>query len=163
MTRLETYGLYQPGHLIRRAHQLAWNKFIKHTSELGLTPVQFAILLAVSDFPAIDATRIAELLSIDKTTIGDIVQRLVAKGLLRREASAKDKRSKKIDITEEGMQAVDQVILVRAAIAEEILAPLTQRESATLMKLLGKLVDIDSVVASTLIYARSIANDGTEQ
>ncbi len=153
---LEEFGYNQPGHLIRRAHQLAWSKFVKHTSSTGLTAVQFGILLSVLEFPAIDATRIAELLSIDKTTIGDIIQRLVNKGLLLRETNAKDKRSKRVELTDEGRRVVQEVIRVRAAIADDILSPLTPRERATLIKLLRKLVDIDRVIAMTLVYARDV-------
>jgi hypothetical protein len=36
--------IYQPGHLIRRAHQIAWAAFMEETKGQDITPVQYAAL-----------------------------------------------------------------------------------------------------------------------
>ena len=45
---------HAPGHLIRRAHQLAVAIFMEETAEFDVTPVQFAILNALIDVPGED-------------------------------------------------------------------------------------------------------------
>ena len=148
---LREYVHYQPGHLIRRAHQIAWAKFMEHTSELGVTPIQYSLLVAAAEFPGLDATRLRELISIDRATIGNIVQRLESKKMLVREPDASDKRAKRIQITKKGRDLVESVNAVRANIGESLLKPLSPTERKTLMRLMRKLVSIDDVVAKSLL------------
>lgn len=156
MKLLEDNVYDQPGYLMWRAHQTAWRAFTEHTRSLSITPIQYAILVAVWDFPSIDATRIADLLLFEKTTINDIVQRLENKGLVTRSTSQADKRVKSIYITDAGREIASLANDLRSPIADSLLSPLTSRERATLLQLLRKLVDIDGVVASTMLYAREM-------
>lgn len=142
---LEEYVYEQPGHLIRRAHQLAWAMFREETSQFDVTPVQYSLLVAVHDFPAIDATRLSELICIDRATIGNIVARLEAKGFIAREDDPKDKRAKKIFVTSSGKALIQSVNKVRGRIAERVLAPLDTVDRMMLIKLLRKLVNIEDV------------------
>ena len=148
------YG--QPGYLMWRGHQTAWRTFVDHTGPLGITPIQYAILLAVWEFPSTDATRIADLLLFEKTTINDIVQRLEAKGFVTRRTGLVDRRVKSINITDAGRRVVEAVNPVNERIADALLSPLTARERASLIQLLRKLVNIDGVIASTLLFAREL-------
>ena len=59
---LDQYIYSQPGHLIRRAHQLAWSVFMDETKAFDMTPVQYSLLVAVGEYPSIDATRLSELI-----------------------------------------------------------------------------------------------------
>lgn len=159
MEMLEDNVYRQPGYLMWRAHQLAWRAFVGETQDAGVTPIQYAILIAAWEFPSTDATRIADLLLFEKTTINDIVQRLESKGLLVRRTSASDKRIKAIFITDAGRAIVEAVNPARTRIAEKLLATLTARERTALLQLLRKLVSIDDVLASTLLYAREMARE----
>ncbi|MCS6878835.1 MAG: MarR family transcriptional regulator, partial [Geminicoccaceae bacterium] len=80
----------KPGHLIRRAHQLATALFAEECGEL--TPVQYAALWAIAAQPGIDATRVSALIAFDRSTIGDVLERLEGKGWIRRETSPTDRR-----------------------------------------------------------------------
>ena len=85
-----------PGHLIRRLHQISVAIFANRMAEAGidLTPVQFAALTTVDDNPGVDQATLAGLIAYDKVTIGGVVDRLVQKGLLRREVSKRDRRAR---------------------------------------------------------------------
>ncbi len=156
MKLLEENVYDQPGYLMWRAHQTAWRAFTEETRSLGITPIQYAILVAVWEFPSTDATRIADLLLFEKTTINDIVQRLEAKGLVIRRIGATDKRIKSTYITAAGKDVVEAANAMRARIADTLLATITPRERTTLLQILRKLVNIDGVIASTLLYAREM-------
>ena len=65
----------EPGHLIRRAHQLAVSTF-HDTHGRQITPVQFAVLRALQDDPGIDQVTLAEKVALDTSTTADIAARL---------------------------------------------------------------------------------------
>lgn len=161
MKLLEENVYNQPGYLMWRAHQTAWGAFVGETQSLGITPIQYAILVAVWDFPSTDATRVADLLLFEKTTINDIVQRLETKGLVTRRTGTRDKRIKSIYITDAGRQVVEAANSMRARIADTLLARVTPRERATLLQIMRKLVNIDGVIATTMLYDREMAARGT--
>src|SRR5215208_4789734 len=94
-----------PGHLIRRAHQLAVGIFMEETGDFDVTPVQFAILNALIDDPGEDHVTLAGKVAFDAATFGSVIGRLEAKGWVRREPDAVDRRRKLLWVTREGEQA----------------------------------------------------------
>ncbi len=145
MSMLKEKIYSQPGHLIRRAHQLAWAVFMEEAKDLDLTPVQYAALVSIADYPGIDATRLSELISFDRATIGNVVERMQSKGLITRKADGKDRRAKRIFLTRQGRATIKSVAPVVPRIARGILARLDAEERRHLLQLLGKLVDIADV------------------
>ena len=129
-----------PGHLIRRAHQIAVAVFADETSAHGVTPVQFAILNALMGESGIDPITLAGRVAFDAATIGSVIGRLERKGWLRRESADTDRRRKLLWLTPEGEAAMlamkDSVELVQ----RRILAPLEAHEQQQLVRLLQKLV-----------------------
>jgi DNA-binding MarR family transcriptional regulator len=129
-----------PGHLIRRAHQLAVSIFAENTATFDITPVQFAMLNALVDEPGEDQITLAGKVAFDAATSGAVIARLEAKGLLRRDADPKDKRRKLLTATTEGEKVV---IAMKAAVAQvqtQLLHPLAPEEANQLSALLQKLV-----------------------
>src|SRR6201987_1107806 len=91
-----------PGYLFRRMQQIAVAIFIEECKEFGLTPVQYAALIAIRTHPGIDATRLSAVIAFDRSTLGNVIERLQAKGLIERKAAAQDKRIKLLYLTREG-------------------------------------------------------------
>jgi MarR family transcriptional regulator, lower aerobic nicotinate degradation pathway regulator len=139
----------QPGYLFRRAHQLCWGAFIEETKSLGITPVQYAALVAIATHPGIDATRISQLISYDRATIGNVLDRLEKKGLLTRTSHAGDRRTKQTFLTAEGKQTIKAVKRATSRIAERILCRLDTLDRRKLMQLLSQLLGIDQPKAAT--------------
>ena len=81
-----------PGHLIRRLHQISVSAFAGEANAAGLdlTPVQFAALSMLNDHPDIDQATLAGLIAYDRVTLGGVVNRLAARGLIERKISATD-------------------------------------------------------------------------
>lgn len=129
----------QPGYLIRRAHQKASAAFLFATRDLDLTAVQFGALAVINNMPGVDATRVSDLVSFDRTTIGHVIGRLEQKGLIKRRYGVVDKRTKLLMITEKGEQMVREVSGRIDDIAAAIFGPLSAKESETLLLLLAKL------------------------
>jgi DNA-binding MarR family transcriptional regulator len=131
---------HAPGHLIRRAHQLAVALFMEETADFDVTPVQFAILNALIDTPGADQVTLAGQVAFDAATSGSVISRLEAKGWIRREPDAVDRRRKLLWVTPEGERAAQQMKRLVARVQTRILAPLSVREREQLVALLGKLV-----------------------
>jgi DNA-binding MarR family transcriptional regulator len=129
-----------PGHLIRRAHQLAVAIFMEETAAFEVTPVQFAILNALIDTPGEDQVTLAGRVAFDAATSGSVIGRLEARGWVRREVDAHDKRRKLLWITPEGAQAVAQMTGRVAQVQDRLVAPLDAAEQAQLVALLDRLV-----------------------
>ncbi|RYY83472.1 MAG: MarR family transcriptional regulator [Comamonadaceae bacterium] len=137
----KSYDFQQaPGHLIRRAHQVAVAVFMDETGGHDVTPVQFAILNALIDDPGEDQVTLANRVAFDAATFGSVIGRLEAKGWVRREADAADRRRKLLWVTPAGEEAAGAMKRSVGRAQKRILGPLDPREQEQLMRLLAKLV-----------------------
>ncbi|MHB2263671.1 MarR family winged helix-turn-helix transcriptional regulator [Aliihoeflea sp. PC F10.4] len=139
-----------PGHLARRFQQTAVAVFAVEMKKTGhdLTPVQYAALVTLFEKPGIDQATLAGLIAYDRTTIGGVVDRLVRKGLVRREVGT-DRRARILDLTEEGNGALNAVSTAVETAQSVILGGLEPGERDELMRLLGK------AIASLNDYSRA--------
>jgi DNA-binding MarR family transcriptional regulator len=131
---------HAPGHLIRRAHQLAVAIFMQETGSFDVTPVQFAILNALIDDPGEDQVTLAGKVAFDVATFGSVIGRLESKGWVRRQPDAMDRRRKLLWITPAGTQAAAQMKRAVGKVQSRIVAPLAPAERRRLLALLDKLV-----------------------
>jgi DNA-binding MarR family transcriptional regulator len=137
---------HAPGHLIRRAQQIAVAVFAEHLAAFDVTPVQFAILNALMDAPGTDQVSLASRVAFDAATFGSVIGRLETKGWVRREASPHDRRRKLLWLTLEGEKAVLTMAPQVAQVQALILQPLQAQEQQQLLGLLAKLVSAQSNV-----------------
>ena len=129
-----------PGHLIRRAQQLAVGIFMEETASFDATPVQFAILHALIDAPGEDQITLSSRVAFDPATFGSVIGRLELKGWVKREPDPADRRRKLLWTTPVGEAvAINMKGAVRAA-QQRIVAPLDPDERVQLGRLLAKLV-----------------------
>ncbi len=131
---------HAPGHLIRRAHQRAVAVFMEETAAFDVTPVQFAILNALIDDPGEDQVTLAARVAFDAATSGSVIGRLEAKGWVRRQPDAQDRRRKLIWVTPEGERVALSMKRAVARAQTRILSGLDDAERAQFVALLGKLV-----------------------
>jgi len=129
-----------PGHLIRRVHQVSTAYFAEECGG-DLTAVQYAALVAIGAHPGIDATRLSEIIYFDRSTIGDVLDRMVGKDWIRRASTPTDRRVKLLEITPAGQGVLQQVEPAIGRVQARLLAPLTPAEARTLTRLLSKMAD----------------------
>ncbi|NJO34345.1 MAG: MarR family transcriptional regulator [Rhodospirillales bacterium] len=70
-------------HLLHRAGQCAEVLFTNEAAKADLTPRQFAVLVCVAQNPDVSQTGLVEQTGVDRSTLADVVRRLVKKGLLQ--------------------------------------------------------------------------------
>ncbi|MCO5134727.1 MAG: MarR family transcriptional regulator [Phyllobacteriaceae bacterium] len=137
---MEIYEM--PGHLIRRMQQIAVSIFADRISNAGydLTPVQFACLNALEAHPGVDQATLAGLIAYDRVTIGGVVDRLEAKGLVTRTVNKNDRRSRVLKLTAAGAGLLSDTRQVVRQTQADILQGLSGKEAATFVELLQKAV-----------------------
>ena len=96
-------------HLLHRASQKADTIFVR-TAGASLTPRQFIILAAAVERPGINQIAIVENTGIDKSTVAELTQRLVKRGLLQRRRMRKDARSYAVRPTSEGKDVLRKLL-----------------------------------------------------
>jgi MarR family transcriptional regulator, temperature-dependent positive regulator of motility len=131
-----------PGHLARRFQQIAVAVFLAEIEQAGfdLTPVQYAALAAISANPSIDQITLAGLIAYDRTTITGVIDRLVQKNLVIREASSRDRRARVLTLTTEGKKTLRAITPAVEAAQATMLRGLTAAEGKELMRLLRKAI-----------------------
>jgi DNA-binding MarR family transcriptional regulator len=145
----------QPGHLIRRAQQIAVAMFIEECAAFDLTPVQYAAMVAIQENEGIDATRLSSQIAFDRSTLGNVLERLEARGLIERYASPEDKRVKLLRLTPQGRSVTRRAEQAVKRTQERILAPLDPAQRRVLLDLLAQLVEVNN--DASRVPQRSIA------
>lgn len=133
----------QPGHMIRRLHQISVGLFVQEVGELGVTPVQYAALQVVQAQPGIDQRTLARAIALDASTTGGVVDRLEARGWLQRRQSPQDRRVRLLFLTEQGEQGLAATTPAMLRTQERILEALNASEQAEFLRLLRRLVATD--------------------
>ena len=129
-----------PGHLIRRAHQISTAIFAEECAAAGLTSVQFAALAAIRENPDVDATRLSSLVAFDRSTLGNVLERLEAKGWVLRSSSPHDKRIKLLRLSSAGSDVLDGAEPAVRRVQQRLLEPLGSGEREEMVHMLAKLI-----------------------
>jgi DNA-binding MarR family transcriptional regulator len=136
------YG--KPGYLFRRMQQIAVAIFVEECKSFDLTPVQYAALVAIHTHPGIDATRLSAVIAFDRSTLGNVIERLEAKRYIARRAAREDKRVKLLYLSRSGAALLRKVMPSVDRAQARMLQPLKAADRKTLMALLSQLVDLNN-------------------
>ncbi len=95
-----------------------------------LTPRQFAVLVTVSQNEGLSQTDLVEKTGIDRSTLADIVRRMLKKSLLQRRRTKEDARAYAVKLTDEGWRVLKNAEPMAKRVDERILSvlPAAQRE-----------------------------------
>ena len=133
-----------PGYLFRRMQQIAVSIFVEECRAFDLTPVQYAALIAIHTHPGIDATRLSAVIAFDRSTLGNVIERLQAKGLIERKPAREDRRIKLLYLTRQGAALLREIMPAVEKAQARMLQPLKLADRKTLLALLTQLVDLNN-------------------
>jgi DNA-binding MarR family transcriptional regulator len=117
-----------PSHLLHRALQLALDIYAEETGPDALTQRQYAVLAAVSAHEGLTQTDLVHATGIDRSTLADLVARMIGKNLIARERSTADARANTVRLTDGGRSALAATGPRVAAADERILNLLPARK-----------------------------------
>jgi MarR family transcriptional regulator, transcriptional regulator for hemolysin len=103
------------GFILHDVARLLRTTFDRRVRELGLTRSQWWVLNHLFRNNGVTQSELAEILEVEKPTLGRLLDRLEQKGWVRREADANDRRVKRVFLTKEVEPAIKAM---RAAAAE---------------------------------------------
>ena len=127
------------GFLLRRAHQRHVALFTAGLAHAELTPTQFTALLKVAQLGRVTQNHLGRLAAMDPATIQGVVQRLIARGLVRRGRDPMDRRTVVLEPTDAGVALITSVVACARQAHEAALSPLSPEERVQLLHLLRKM------------------------
>jgi DNA-binding MarR family transcriptional regulator len=133
---LETSAL----HLLHRAGQFAEVLFTSEATKAGLTPRQYAILACVANNPDVSQTGLVEQTGVDRSTLADIVRRLVKRGLMQRKRTRRDARMYAVRLTQKGQSILSGIKPVASKVDQRILSVLRNDQRGAFLTALGEIV-----------------------
>ncbi|MBN3766134.1 MarR family transcriptional regulator [Burkholderia sp. Ac-20365] len=127
------------GSLVRRAQQRHVAVWLAEVSA-EITSVQYAALEILQRTPGVNQRQLGDELDVDRSTIADLVARMVRNGLIERSDDPVDKRSYVLFLTADGREQL-AVLRPRVEEVERVLtARLSQKECMELRRLLVALL-----------------------
>lgn len=136
-----------PGHLLRRCHQIGVALFLDECQAFDITPLQYVILSALASYGSLDKATIGGATALDRTTVAVVVRNLEERGFVTTRPSEEDRRAKLIKITAKGLNLLSSVRPAVANAQERIVAPLAPKERVELLRLLHKLAENNNLLS----------------
>jgi DNA-binding MarR family transcriptional regulator len=133
-----------PGYLFRRMQQIAVALFVEECKAYDLTPVQYAALVAIHTHPGIDATRLSAVIAFDRSTLGNVIERLESKAFIARRPAREDKRVKLLYLTKAGAATLREIVPSVERAQARMLQPLKTADRKILLALMTQLVDLNN-------------------
>jgi DNA-binding MarR family transcriptional regulator len=128
-------------HLIHRAGQCATDIFQAEARSSGLTPRQFAVLMTIAEQEGLTQTDLVDRTGIDRSTLADIVARLLARGLIHRKRAKEDGRAYAIKLTSQGWKGLRDAEPGAAATDSRLLSVLPPPKRQEFLDILAMIVD----------------------
>ena len=129
-------------HLLHRAGQVADEMFSEEMQGSDLTPRQFAVLRVLQRLETASQTDIVNETGIDRSTLADIVKRLVARGLIARRRSKSDARAYAVRLTPSGKDALKSAEPASERVESRLLKSLPQARRDAFIDSLAQLVKV---------------------
>lgn len=131
---------HRVGHLLRRAYQKASANLALRLRDSGLTVPRYTVLHRLREFGAISQNRLGRLAAMEPGNIHDIIRALKAKNLVITRPDPDDSRRRLVELTRDGVNLIDDLVIISEQATKETLAPLNQSEQRTLNALLVRVV-----------------------
>ena len=116
------------GFLLNDVARLLRTAYDRRIRKLGLTRAQWWVLTHLYRSNGVSQTELAETLEIEKPTLGRLLDRLEAKGWVRREHHASDRRVWRVHLTDEVEPALRTMRAIAAELRRDALAGISAAE-----------------------------------
>jgi DNA-binding MarR family transcriptional regulator len=127
-------------HSIHRLGQLTEEQFARAVGPIKITARQVVVLAIADHLDGASQTKLCEISGIDRSTLADMVRRLVGRGLLTRRRTREDARAYAVRITPQGQSLLERTLPIAQKVDQELLQGLGPSERETFKALLQKVV-----------------------
>lgn len=129
------------GYQLKRAQLTVFQHFAGALGDRNVTPGQVGLLVLVLRNPGISQTALARAVGVERSTLGEAIDRLLKRRLLLRELAPKDRRSYALHLSESGEQFLDDFMPRLLRHEDDVAAGLSPAERKTLIALLRRLAE----------------------
>ncbi len=126
-------------HLLRQLfqqHTARWQHALPE-----LTKPQYAVMRSIAEHPGIEQVALTEVAVSTKATLAEMLSRMEARGLVKREQDPADKRRRFVFLTPEGAALLARSRPVSSGVDEAFLGRLSEDERAQFSALIQKMMD----------------------
>jgi DNA-binding MarR family transcriptional regulator len=127
-------------HLLHRASQRASEIFAIETRDFDLTARQYAVIATVARHEGLSQTDLVRMTGIDRSTLADVVQRLLRRGIIERERTTRDGRTYAVTLSERGRALLQAIRPIARRADRHVLAVLGEEDARALMSALTQLI-----------------------
>ena len=136
------------GFMLRLAQVQLFESFFRDFGPRDITPGQIGILVSVGLNPGVRQGVLAEALRIKRSNMAKIVRLLERNGMIERRVPSRDRRAVELRLTGKGHALVERSLPELADRDRAATGMLSQRERATLLKLLARIAGYEPAVAA---------------
>ena len=142
--RLADFDLMEtPCHLIRRALKRAYDIFVEELGNAGLTPPQFTVMITVYQNPGMNQNDLVRETGSDRSTVAELVSRLVKRGYLTRRRTPRDQRANRVYVSLEGTRVLRDCLPAVVRAEDRIIEPIPVEYRSTIIAGLQRMVDAE--------------------
>ncbi len=137
-----------PSHLIRRCQQYFGDLYAREAGARELTKQQFTVLAALEHNEGVSQTALVEMTGIDRSTLAEMVRRMLERDLVSRERTEEDQRANAVAITPGGRKALRSARNAADRAEKALLDALPPGERARFVKSLAQIAAAHDAFAS---------------
>jgi DNA-binding MarR family transcriptional regulator len=126
--------------LLRRCVQYANDLFSHEPGASELTKQQFTVLSAVEQNEGMSQTDLVSITGIDRSTLAEMIRRMIERGLLDRERTEADQRANAVHIAAAGRKALRGAKTANERVERNLLAALPSSDRAKFVRMLATVV-----------------------
>lgn len=130
------------GYMLRRAQLAVFADFAAAQTGLVTRPGQFSVLAVIARNPGLSQSQLCDALGIKRANLVAVIDHLESLELVRRDPSATDRRSNRLQLTADGERALKKALDDQAKHEARITSLLGVSGRATLLKQLAKLCEL---------------------
>lgn len=127
------------GRSLRRASNAVAQRFSEHFAGTNIRPALYTVMTVIERYPHIAGRRISAIMEVPHANIVVVLKELEARGLVKRETDAADRRAQRISLTPEGRELLAGLHRLHARHLAELEAEMTPAERDFLLALLKRL------------------------
>ncbi len=116
------------GFILHDVARLLRTTYDRRVRDLGLTRSQWWVLTHLFRKDGITQSELAEILELEKPSLGRLLDRLEAKGWVRREEDSRDRRAKRVFLTDAAEAPMQVMREIAAGVREDALSGLSTAE-----------------------------------
>ena len=127
--------------MIRILQLLNFEAFFRHFETLGISPVEYSILMTVRDNETVTQSELAAVLKMHLPNLVKILSAMEEAGIIKRKRSSRDKRAVELSLSAAGQRRADEASRLGDKFNAHTLAPLSKPEQAAFLQMLTRLVE----------------------